>query len=248
MKLQILEECEHCQSVTQNHTHTHTHTHTCSCRRPTGSRLWCLWRPPSSCGSSSPGCRLCRWAARWGWGVASWCWNRPDLWPARAFLSDEASRHPHLRGEVKELITPAGGQAGSGPAEGNLLSRPHYVYVFRHFSFVFFFSMVKYWKVFPLRACKNVFRWNNQRGNITHSWGYMRPVTRSKHCFVLKGHRRYRLGGDWSLCLWIRTVWMPEECAVSFRVGLGGKKSTLRCFAVLSLKIMSAVESQWSEI
>lgn len=30
-----------------------------------------------------------------------------------------------------------GDELGSGPAEGNLLCRPHCVYVFRHFSFVF---------------------------------------------------------------------------------------------------------------
>lgn len=174
---------------------SHRTTHTCSCWRPTGSRLWCLWRPPSSCGSSSPGCRLCRWAARWGWGVASWCWNRPDLWPARAFLSDEASRHPHLWGEVKELITRGGTSLGRDPQK-ETYSADHIVFMFSDISLLFFlfygffFSMVKYWKVFPLQACKNVFKRNNQRGNITHSWGYKQPVTRSKHCFVLKGHRR----------------------------------------------------------
>ena len=131
------------------HTHTHTHTHTCSCRRPTGSRLWCLWRPPSSCGSSSPGCRLCRWAARWGWGVASWCWNRPDLWPARAFLSDEASRHPHLRGEVKELITPAGGQAGVGTRRRKLTLPTTLCLCFQTFLFCFFLFYGEILESFP---------------------------------------------------------------------------------------------------
>lgn len=95
-----ISELRHCLFETEPHTLV-------AGWMPTGSRLWCQWLLLSSCGSSWPDCRLCHWAAGWGWGVASWCWNLPGLWPDPAFLFDAAARHLHLykiRYDVLELL------------------------------------------------------------------------------------------------------------------------------------------------
>lgn len=121
---------------------------------------------------------------------SAWPLTCPGFLIWRSFSSSTPVRR-------SQRVNNTGGWTSSGrDPQKETYSADHIVFMFSDISLLFFlfygffFSMVKYWKVFPLQACKNVFKRNNQRGNITHSWGYKQPVTRSKHCFVLKGHRR----------------------------------------------------------
>ena len=221
MKLQILEGFERCQSVTQNHTHmqlsaAYREQVVVSVAAALFLRFFFAGLSTLSLGST----------VRMRCGVlvlkSAWPLTCPGFLIWRSFSSSTPVRRSQRVNNAR-----GGDELGSGPQK-ETYSADHIVFMFSDISLLFFLfygffffygEILESFSLFGL--VKNVFKWNNQRGNITHSWGYKQPVTRSKHCFVLKGHRRWRLG-DWSLCLWIQTVWMPEECAVSFRVGLGG--------------------------